>query len=74
MSATIVSIVLMIVKLRDLRMIGYKLKYVLMPKMREEKGKELRNCTSYIKINIRGFMGSIDPLPNVGSHIEHQLQ
>jgi len=25
-------------------MIGYKLKYVLLPKMREEKGKELRNC------------------------------
>lgn len=30
--------------MRDLRMIGYKLKYVLLPKMREEQGKELRNC------------------------------
>ncbi|KAL4432776.1 hypothetical protein ABPG74_011597 [Tetrahymena malaccensis] len=29
--------------LRDLRMIGYKLKYVLLPKMKEDKGKELRN-------------------------------
>ncbi|KRX01745.1 hypothetical protein PPERSA_01615 [Pseudocohnilembus persalinus] len=29
--------------LRDLKQIGYKLKYVLMPKMREDKGKELRN-------------------------------
>jgi hypothetical protein len=25
-------------------MIGFKLKYVLLPRMREEKGKELRNC------------------------------
>ena len=32
--------------MRDLRMIGYKLKYVLLPKMREEQGKELRNCKS----------------------------
>lgn len=39
-------------KMRDLRMIAYKLKYVLMPKMREEKGKELRNCNISIKISI----------------------
>ena len=30
--------------MRDLRMIGYKLKYVLLPKMREDKGKDLRKC------------------------------
>ena len=30
--------------MRDVRMIGYKLKYVMLPKMREENGKELRNC------------------------------
>ncbi|KAM3128768.1 hypothetical protein pb186bvf_019128 [Paramecium bursaria] len=29
--------------LRDLRMIAYKLKYVLLPKTREDQGKELRN-------------------------------
>ena len=27
--------------MRDLRMIGFKLKYVLLPRMREEKGKEM---------------------------------
>jgi len=39
--------------MRDLKMIGYKLKYVLLPKMREDSGKELRNCnikTRYKKI------------------------
>lgn len=30
--------------MRDLKMIAYKLKYVLLPRMREEKGKELRKC------------------------------
>ncbi len=30
--------------MRDVRMIGYKLKYVLMPKMQEDKGKDLRKC------------------------------
>eukprot|EP00742_Colponemidia_sp_Colp-10_P001212 GILJ01001305.1.p1 GENE.GILJ01001305.1~~GILJ01001305.1.p1 ORF type:complete len:217 (+),score=18.32 GILJ01001305.1:44-652(+) len=29
--------------MRDLRTIGYKLKYVLLPRMRADKGKELRN-------------------------------
>ena len=38
--------------MRDLKMIGYKLKYVLNPKMREERGKELRNCK--LKICILG--------------------
>lgn len=33
-----------LMQMRDLRMIGYKLKYVLLPKMKEDKGKELRNC------------------------------
>ena len=36
--------ILMFSKMRDLKMILYKLKYVLLPKMREEKGKELRKC------------------------------
>ena len=31
-------------QLRDLRMIGHKLKYVLLPKVREEGTRELRNC------------------------------
>ena len=26
--------------MRDLKMIGYKLKYVLLPKMQEDKGKD----------------------------------
>jgi hypothetical protein len=30
--------------MRDLKMIGYKLKYVLLPKMQEDKGKDLRKC------------------------------
>ena len=32
-------------KMRDLRMIAYKLRYVMLPKAREEGGKELRDCT-----------------------------
>jgi len=36
--------------MRDLKMIMYKLKYVLIPKMREEKGKELRKCKFLFKI------------------------
>lgn len=30
--------------MRDLKMIGYKLKYVLRPKLKEEGARELRNC------------------------------
>ena len=30
--------------LRDLNVIVYKLKYVMMPKMQEENAKELRKC------------------------------
>lgn len=48
--------------MRDLRMILYKLKYVLLPRMREENGKELRKCKfleyQHFKINKRGFMGT----------------
>jgi hypothetical protein len=33
--------------MRDLRMIGFKLKYVLIPKEHEDNGKELRNCIIY---------------------------
>lgn len=29
--------------MRDLRMIGYKLRYVLLPRNIKEKGKQLRN-------------------------------
>jgi len=29
-------------------MIGYKLKYVLMPKMREDNGKDLRKCYLFL--------------------------
>lgn len=36
--------------MRDLRMIMYKLKYVLKPKLREEGAKELRNCKIIILI------------------------
>ncbi len=37
-------------------MIAYKLKYVLLPKMREERGKELRKC---INFNVfRGLVGA----------------
>jgi len=39
-------------KMRDLKMIGYKLKYVLLPKMREDSGKELRNCNKHDIKNI----------------------
>jgi hypothetical protein len=35
--------------MRDLRNIGCKLKYVLMPKFKEERGKELRNCKMTIR-------------------------
>ena len=35
--------------MRDLRMIGYKMKYVMLPKMSEDKGKELRNCLFLLK-------------------------
>jgi hypothetical protein len=45
-------------------MIGYKLKYVLLPKMREEKGKELRNCISFLNLCNRGSMGTFDSLPH----------
>lgn len=49
--------------MRDLKMIFYKLKYVLLPRMREEKGKELRKCLIipffFEKIFCRGFMGTI---------------
>ena len=47
--------------MRDLRMIAYKMKYVMLPKMSEDKGRELRNCLFKFKINIfnRGFMGSV---------------
>ena len=42
-------------------MIAYKMKYVMLPKMSEDKGRELRNCLFKFKINIfnRGFMGSV---------------
>ncbi len=33
--------------MRDLKMIGYKLRYVMLPKSREEGGKELRNCKQF---------------------------
>ena len=31
-------------------MIGYKLKYVLLPKMQEDKGKDLRKCIRLINL------------------------
>jgi len=54
-------------------MIGYKLKYVLLPKMREEKGKELRNC-NLNQLLVRGFMGSSYPMLDARSHIEFKFQ
>lgn len=52
-------------------MIGYKLKYVLLPRMREDKGKELRNC-KYRSIKFRGLVGTFDPLSDASSHIEFE--
>ena len=40
--------------IRDLKMIGYKLYYVLIPRLKEDGAKELRNCINQFK---RGFMG-----------------
>jgi len=37
-------------------MIGYKLKYVLMPKMREDKGKDLRKCFLFL---LKGTYGDL---------------
>ncbi len=34
--------------MRDLKMVFYKLKYVLLPRMREEKGQELRKCQIFL--------------------------
>ena len=45
--------------MRDLRMIGYKLKYVLLPRMREDKGKELRNCNYTILNNLGDLWGPL---------------
>lgn len=36
-------------------MILYKLKYVLLPKMREEKGKELRKCICFPPVEYLTF-------------------
>ena len=56
-------------------MVFYKLKYVLLPRMREEKGKELRKCILiFFRINLflknislnRGFMGTYDFKPFAG--------
>ena len=45
--------------MRDLRMIGYKMKYVMLPKMSEDKGKELRNCLFLLKSLLkRGSLGT----------------
>jgi len=45
--------------MRDLRMIAYKMKYVMLPKMSEDKGRELRNCLFNFFNYHRGFMGAI---------------
>ena len=51
-------------------MIGHKLKYVLLPKMREDRGQELKDCIIififyYNKIiKKRGFMGSFIIMSN----------
>jgi hypothetical protein len=39
-------------------MIGFKLKYVLLPRMREDKAKELRNC-KLDKVNRKGTCGDL---------------
>eukprot|EP01017_Pseudomicrothorax_dubius_P022411 TRINITY_DN2426_c0_g1_i2.p1 TRINITY_DN2426_c0_g1~~TRINITY_DN2426_c0_g1_i2.p1 ORF type:complete len:119 (+),score=12.37 TRINITY_DN2426_c0_g1_i2:154-510(+) len=46
--------------MRDLRMIGYKLKYVLNPKMREERAQKLRDCSfSSISLQVTYFRGPL---------------
>jgi len=52
-------------------MVFYKLKYVLLPKMREEQGKELRKCINLSSLKKtfmvkRGFVGSNGFMPFVG--------
>ena len=47
-------------QMRDLKMIGHKLKYVLLPQMKEDQGKELRNCKIILILKKMHFENGIN--------------
>jgi hypothetical protein len=50
---------------RDLSQIGFKIKQVMLPSLREEGKKQLRNCT--YKCDCRGLMGTVHDMLNAQS-------